>query len=60
MKIFKRLGALIERVRTAADRRLDRAMTCPQCQHNQHNASAECKCWDAGCLCVVLHESRYH
>jgi len=42
-----------------ADRRIQHAVECPECEHTTATASAECHCWDPGCLCVVLHETRY-
>lgn len=36
--------------------RLAQAMRCPVCEHSTLEASAECACWDPGCLCVVRHE----
>jgi hypothetical protein len=52
------LAGLVAQVRTAPDRRLTRALSCPECEHSTVEASADCPCTDPGCLCVELHETQ--
>lgn len=56
--IMNWLSGVVDRAQTYADRRLDRAMTCPECEHSTLEASPECLCTDPGCLCVELHETQ--
>lgn len=56
--LIARLTARIARARQYPDRRLARAMACPECEHSTVEASPWCLCTDPGCLCVALHETQ--
>lgn len=58
MKMIRSWLARLTRVRNYPDRRLARAMACPECEHSTVEASPWCLCSDPGCLCVVLHETQ--
>jgi hypothetical protein len=52
------LSDALDRVASAPERRLERALACPECSHSTVEASPDCYCTDPGCLCVELHESQ--
>lgn len=54
---MNKIKSWVRRVVGYGDRRVARAVRCPECEHSTLEASAECKCWDPGCLCVILHET---
>lgn len=58
--MIKWLAGVLDRIRTYPDRRVARVVECPECGHSTVDAHADCPCWDPGCLCVVLHETRYY